>query len=167
MPLPLLAIGAGISAFGSLMGGAASSKAYSQAAIAARVAAVRRRLKADDDARMIEEQGNRFQANQAVGFAKSGVLIDQGSPLKTLMDTATHVERNALKVRLSGGWDAEGMDSQASAYDAMASGAAISSLFKATGSFVTAAGLQQGAYKPSGGGMSQGDFLKLTSDFGA
>ena len=147
MPLPLLAIGMGVSMFGSLMGGFAAADARRNQASQARIAAVRRRLKASDDARMIEEQGNRFQANQAVGFVKSGVMLDSGSPLATLMDTAIHVERNAMKTRLAGEWDSGALESSASAYDKMASGSAMAGVYGAAGTFVSGARQMQGAYK--------------------
>ena len=147
--LPLLAIGMGISAAGSIIGGFAAADAQRNQASQARIAAVRRRLRASDDARMIEEQGNRFQANQAVSFAKSGVTLDSGSPLATLMDTAINVERNALRTRLAGEWDAGGLDSTASAYDKMASNSILAGIFGAGGTFLTGAKIQAGAYKPS------------------
>ena len=150
MPLPLLAIGMGISAFGSIMGGLAASKTQHEQAAQARIAAVRRRLQASDDARMIEEQGDRFQANQAVGFAKSGVMFDSGSPLAVLMDTAIHVERNAMKTRLSGEWGAAGMESQASAYNKMASSSAMAGVYGAAGTFLSGAKISAGAYTPGG-----------------
>ena len=151
MPLPLLAIGMGMSVFGSIMGGAAASDAQHEQASQARIAAVRRRLRASDDARLVEEQGNRFQANQAVGFVKSGVMLDSGSPLATLMDTAINVERNAMRTRLAGEWDAGGLDSTASAYDKMASNSMIAGFTGAAGSFLTGAKIQAGAYTPSSG----------------
>lgn len=152
--LPLLAIGMGVSAFGSIMGGIAASNAQREQASQARIAAVRRRLKASDDARMIEEQGNQFQAVQATRLAKSGVMIDSGSPLLALMDTAVRVERNAMKTRLGGEWDAGGLESTASAYESMARNSMLQGLYGAAGSFLTGAKIQQGAYTPSGGGTT-------------
>ena len=146
--LPLLAIGMGISAFGSIMGGISASKAQQQQASQARIAAVRRRLKASDDAREIEDQGDRFAAKQAVGFAKSGVVLDSGSPLATLMDTAINVERNAARTRLMGDWEAGGYDSAASAYDSMAKSSMLQGLYGAAGTFITGAKIQAGAYTP-------------------
>jgi hypothetical protein len=67
------------------------------------------------------------------------------------MDTAIHVERNAMKTRLAGEWDSGGMESQASAYDTMAKSSALSGLYGAAGSFLTSAKIQAGAYKPPGG----------------
>jgi hypothetical protein len=148
MPLPLLAIGMGVSAFGSIMGGFAAADAQRNQASQARVAAVRARLKASDDARLIEEQGGRFQANQAVGFAKSGVMLDSGSPLAVLMDTAVHVERNAMKTRLSGEWGAGALDATASAYEKMADNSALAGIYGAAGSFLTGAKIEAEAYKP-------------------
>jgi hypothetical protein len=97
---------------------------------------------------MIEEQGERFQAEQATRFAKSGVMIDSGSPLLTLMDTAVRIERNAMKTRLSGEWDAGGLDSAASAYDKMAFNSVIGGVYGAAGTFLTGAKIQAGAYSP-------------------
>ena len=148
--LPLLAIGMGVSAFGSLMGGFAAADAQRDQASQARVAAVRARLKASDDARLIEEQGNRFQANQAVGFAKSGVTLDSGSPLAVLMDTAVHVERNAMKTRLTGEWSAGSLEASASAYDKMAFNSAMGGIYGAAGTFLSGASKMQGAYTPGG-----------------
>ncbi len=119
----------------SLYAGYKGAEANQEQAMQARIAAVRRRLRASDDARIVEEQGNRFQANQAVGFAKSGVLLDQGSPLQTLMDTAINVERNAMRTRLAGEWDADGLESSASAYDKMA----VGSMFKGIAGAASAA----------------------------
>ena len=131
-----------IMAAASLYSGFAASGANQDQAMQARIAAVRRRLRASDDARIVEEQGNRFQANQAVGFAKSGVLLDQGSSLATLMDTAINVERNAMRVRLAGEWDGDGLESQASAYDKMATASMIKGVAGAVG-----AGVQESKFK--------------------
>jgi hypothetical protein len=139
--------GLALSMFGQMAAGSDAAQANLAAAVQARVAAVRRRLRASDDARIIEEQGNRFQANQAVGFAKSGVLLDQGSPLSTLMDTAINIERNAMRTRLAGEWDSGGLESQASAYDKMADNASKTGMYKAAGSFLSYSTAQQGAYK--------------------
>lgn len=135
-------IGMFIMGAASLYGGYKSAEANQDQAMQARIAAVRRRLRASDDARIVEEQGNRFQANQAVGFAKSGVLLDQGSPLSTLMDTAINVERNAMRTRLAGEWDADGLDSAASAYGQMATGAMVKGVAGAV-----IAGVQEGKFK--------------------
>lgn len=135
-------IGALIIAGASLYGGYKAAEANQDQAMQARIAAVRRRLRASDDARIVEEQGGRFQANQAVGFAKSGVLLDQGSPLSTLMDTAINVERNAMRVRLAGEWDGDGLESQASAYDKMATASMVKGVAGAVG-----VGLQEAKFK--------------------
>jgi len=156
--LPLLAIGMGVSMFGSLMGGLAASEAQREQASQARISAVRRRLQASDDARVIEEQGNRFQSNQAVGFAKSGVTLDSGSPLAVLMDTAIHVERNAMKTRLSGDWSAGALDASASAYDTMARSSVMQGVYGAAGTFLTGAKIQAGAYTP--GGVTEQSWMK-------
>lgn len=135
-------IGALIIGGAYFFGGIAGAKASQEQASQARIAAVRRRLRASDDARIVEEQGYRFQANQAVGFAKSGVLLDQGSPLATLMDTAINVERNAMRTRLAGEWDADGLESSASAYDKMAKASMIKGIAGAVG-----AGIQEAKFK--------------------
>jgi hypothetical protein len=142
------------------MGGADAAEAQRQQGVQARVAAVRRRLKASDDARMVEEQGKRFQAQQATGCAKSGVMLDSGSPLATLMDTTIRVERNAMKTRLAGEWDAGALDSSASAYDTMASNSAMAGVYKAAGSFLSGASAMQGAYNPGGGGVTEQPWMK-------
>lgn len=141
-----------IMAAASLASGIASSEAQRGQATQSRIAAVRRRLRASDDARMIEEQGGRFASSQAAGFAKSGVLFDSGSPLATLMDTAVRVERNAMKTRLAGDWDSGALDSSASAYDMMATGSMLQGVYGAAGSFLSGANTQQGSYVPSTGG---------------
>lgn len=143
-------IGLAIMGTMALAGGLAEAGANSDKALQARIAAVRRRLRASDDARIVEEQGNRFQANQAVGFAKSGVLLDQGSPLATLMDTAINVERNAMRVRLAGEWDGDGLESSASAYDKMATGALVKGVAGAV-----SAGVKSGKFNAYTPGLSR------------
>ncbi len=149
-------IGALIIGGASLFAGLAGAEANQEQAMQSRIAAVRRRLRASDDARIVEEQGNRFQANQAVGFAKSGVLLDQGSPLATLMDTAINVEKNAMRARLAGEWDADGLESSASAYDKMATGAMIKGIAGAVSAGVQEAKSRATAYTPGLSRVSNG-----------
>ena len=142
--IPLL-----IMAGASIAGGMASASANQDQAMQARIASVRRRLRASDDARLVEEQGGRFQANQAVGFAQSGVLLDQGSPLQVLMDTAINVERNAMRTRLAGEWDADGLEASASAYDKAATGAMLKGIAGAASVFLSGAKDRSSSYSPS------------------
>jgi hypothetical protein len=97
---------------------------------------------------MIEEQGERFQAEQATRFAKSGVMIDSGSPLATLMDTAVRIERNAMKTRLSGEWDAGGLTPQRRLTTRWRS-PVIGGAYGAACTFLSGAKMQSGAYSPS------------------
>ena len=109
-----MAIGMGISAASTMFAGFAKADSMRDQAVQNRIAAVWARIKAEDDANIIRDQGDRFQANQAVGFAKSGVLIDSGSPLATLMDTAIRVERNALRTVMHGSREAYNYETTAS-----------------------------------------------------
>jgi len=145
----IAAVGLALMAGGQLMGGIASSKAQQQQALQYRIAAVRRRLQAETDARMIEDQGRRFQSNQAAAFAKSGVALDSGSPLAVLMDTAISVEKNAQRTRLSGEWAAEGLTAGASVYEKMASNSMLMGVVGAAGTFLSGAKDAQGDYSPS------------------
>lgn len=132
-----------------VMAGGEAEKAQRKQAVAYRIAAVRARLKADDDARAIERQGLRFQANQAAGFAKSGVMLDSGSPLAVLMDTAINVERNAKKTRLMGDWNAEGYEAGSEIYDKMADNSGMAGIYAAAGTFLSAKADAAGDYSAS------------------
>jgi hypothetical protein len=149
MPIPLLAIGMGLSAGSSIMGGLAKSSAMQKQAVQNRIAAVWSRIKAEDDADTIREQGRRFQSNQAAGFAKSGVLIDSGSPLATLMDTSIRIERNALKTVLHGDQEAGNYEATASSLMSGAKSAVTTGILSGVGQGISAyAGTQKG-YTPS------------------
>ena len=153
-------IGAFIIGGASLFGGYKAAEANQDQAMQARIAAVRRRLRASDDARIAEEQGNRFQANQAVGFVKSGVLLDQGSPLATLMDTAINVEKNAMRIRLAGEWDADGLESSASAYDKMAVGSMLKGIAGAAGAAAGEAKFRATTYTPGISRVAEKPWMK-------
>ena len=70
-------------------GAAAQSAAKSQARAARRQAAIA----AEDERR----KGRRLAGKQRAGFAKGGVLIDEGTPLDVLAQTASDAETNALR----------------------------------------------------------------------
>ena len=163
----LMLAGTAVKAYGEYRAGQEAGDSLDKQMLESRLAAVRRRLKAADDARIIRETGERFRERQAVGFAKSGVLLDSGSPLFTMMDTAIRVEKNALRAILEGQWEAESYDKEASAYGIMAQNARRAGEMKAVGSFIGGATAHQGNYSPStGSAMSQREYLNLTSDFG-
>jgi hypothetical protein len=152
----LMALGLGLTAAGQIMGGFAKKSALEDQAVQNRIAAVHARLKARSDAETIREQGGRFQSQQAAGFAKSGVLIDSGSPLAVLMDTAIHVERNALRTILHG--EQEGTNYEASASSLMKAGrsAALTGILSGIGSGISAARSYQGYEKAGKSGGSWG-----------
>ena len=154
--LPLMAIGRGTMAAGSIFGGFAKASAMQDQAVQNRIAAVWSEIKAEDDANTIRDQGNRFQANQVVGFAKSGVMIDRGSPLATLMDTSIRVERNALRTLMHGRREAANYEATAASLMSGAKGAAVSGVLTGLGQGLTGYSEMLKGYKPSGSSGSWG-----------
>lgn len=133
--------------FGSIGGGLSAGKAYEAQAVERRLASVYRRLKAQDDAEDIRDEGERLQAEQAARYAKSGVMLDSGSPLLTLMDTAIRSERNALRTMLYGEREAESLERSASDLMRAGSAARLTGMAGAAGAGLTGYLKISGQYK--------------------
>lgn len=148
MAFPMLAFGVGLQVGSSILGGLAASDAYNDKALQNRISAAYESLRASDEANIIRERGRRFSASQAAGFVKGGVLIDSGSPLAVLMDTAINVERNALRTMLYGSQRASQYEAAASAAEDAASAATITGILGGVSRGIEAYGIYADKYRP-------------------
>jgi hypothetical protein len=89
---------------GAAMGASAALKAGGAQQIESRRAAVMARIAARQKADDIRSQGEAFAGQKRASYAKSGVLLDSGSPLLAVMDTVVSAEENALRTE-SQGWE--------------------------------------------------------------
>jgi len=152
MPEPM-AIAAGASVIGSILGFKGNQQAARIAEQTAEYNATKReneaillqRAKLDQESNL-RRSNDRLTASQAVATAKSGVEMS-GSPYLALADSYFAMERDALRIRYAS--DIEQADAMAEAAMSRATGAARASSFR-TASYVnllngasTVAGLQQ------------------------
>jgi len=84
--------------------GAAAKKSSGRQAQLAREAGA-------EEARLERVKGRKIAAKQRVAFAKSGVLIDEGTPLDVLAQTAADTELNALRAAFGFDQDADRIES--------------------------------------------------------
>ena len=135
---------------GSVMGAGETLKAGSAQYIESRRAAVMARIAGRQRAGEIRDEGEAFAGQQKAGFAKSGVLIDSGSPLLAVMDTVAKVERNALRAEAQGEEQGRALSIQGKTQYESAKSAAMSTVIGGAGSALTMYGKASAdAFKPS------------------
>lgn len=149
MPFPLLfAIGAGLSVGGKLIGGAAASRAGAQSGFEAIRAGAFARIKALSEARDIREEGEKFVAKQYTGFAKSGVVLDTGSPLLTMSESYRMIERDAIRTEQYGAEAARQKSAEANMLFRQARNAGAQAMLGAMGTMISAGSSISKMYKP-------------------
>ena len=92
--LPLLVMGAGtaLSAVSAVQEGQAQSEAAKANANVARLQAEQTRKAGAYEVSKIERSKSQARSTQQALYAKSGVLISEGSPIEVMADTATQYE---------------------------------------------------------------------------
>jgi hypothetical protein len=143
LPLLIMAVGAAMSAKDQYEAGEAQFLESRRAAVISRIAARQR-------AQEFREEGEAFSGQQRAGYAKSGVLIDSGSPLLAVMDTVVRAERNAIRTESQGDEQHRALSIQGKTQLDTASSAATSTLVSAAGSAMSMYGkAQANTFKPS------------------
>jgi hypothetical protein len=105
--------GGGVSAYGSYAGGMAQRKsAEYNARIMKQRAVMVDQASASETARA-HEGARKLKASQRAGFAKSGAMINSGTPLMVLAEQAGDMERDILEQRRNRMIEAQGLRSQA------------------------------------------------------
>ena len=84
---------------GSIMGGESERDAhmYNQRLYEQRAKAVEQT--AASETKLMQERGRKFKATQEAGYAKSGAMIDSGTPLLVMAETAGDIQRDILEQR--------------------------------------------------------------------
>ena len=139
MAIPLLAIGAAFSAFGSLMGGASKRRAKRrEAARQQRNAAIAR----DQAAAEILRQtvvSRKVQGSMRAAYGAAGVTVE-GSPLDVLEESAANAELDRLTIKYRGELRAIGYEEGAAESRREGSDAFTGGLISAAGSMFSAFG---------------------------
>lgn len=159
------AIGVGVSAYGQYKEGQAANKAAEYNAQVmernAQVAGMQQQ-NALERGDVAEKQHrlrvSRLIGEQRAGFGASGVVVDTGSPLDVVMDTAEQGELDALTIRHNAAMEAWGYRNQ---QDEFISNASMTRATKRSPGFAAATTLLTGAGQVAGqaasyGYMSQG-----------
>jgi len=155
------ALGVGMGAFGSIMGGESERKMHSYNArlLQQRAEAVEQAGRSQRE--IMADRQRRLKASQAVGFAKSGALPSSGTPLMVQVEQAGDMQRDILEQQRNTMIQATQLRSQAAQEHhkgRMASRAGYMNAFSTILGGTASLGMQ-GAFtnlgtQPSGGGGS-------------
>lgn len=124
-PIAIASVGAAAGAYGAYQSQSAQNQALEyQAQVGERNAQLAEIQASNAEARgATEEQQHRekvrqLKGSQRTGFAASGVLVDAGSTLETVQDTAAMGEQDALTIRYNASLEAWGKRAEAGGYRA-------------------------------------------------
>jgi len=138
--------------------GIAVAQGYQQKAIAdanarnLQIQAERERAAADRQAKIAAQRRKRERAKASVGYAASGVLIDEGSPLIVEAEDDYQSELNEATIRAQGADTAWKAQSQAGIERAKGRAAVTAGYGRAAGSLGSGASLMGGSTGVPGGG---------------
>lgn len=109
----MLALGFGTQLMGGIMGTRSQSKAYEEAASAARTNAMAAKMKAAADADQQMLQANAVFGAQTAGYAAAGV--EGGSPIAVMADSMASAEMDRLNILFGGKVKGDAYSAQANA----------------------------------------------------
>jgi len=121
IPIALMAVGTVTSAMSAIQEGNAMSAAEKANANLSDLYASQVRQSGAYEVSKIERQKKQTQATQKARYAKSGVLITEGSPIEVMADTAAQYEMDILATRYNTEVEAGAYDYQAKYRRQMAS----------------------------------------------
>jgi hypothetical protein len=137
LPAVLMMAGTVVSAMGAAQKSGAESDVYS-----ANAAIMRMNAEATKTSGLYEEQKTAREKTQALSkqralYAKSGVMIDSGSPLLVEADTQTQYQMNINAERYNTATKVQQSLYQADVYDAMASNAKVAGGYNVASTILT------------------------------
>ena len=106
------------------------------------------RFEARRRARDIREEGEYFLSDQATRYAKSGVIIDQGSPALVRMETMRRIESDAIRTEQYGEERQRQLDAEGDMLAKQSRLLATSQSLRTAGTLLTSYGRYSQSYKP-------------------
>ena len=104
--------GAGLSAFGSYMGGRQAQEEASYNAAIKRQQAILSEQAMEAETELMRDDARRLKATQEASFAASGAVVGEGTPLLVLAEEAGRMERDILQQRRNRMIEQQGLRSE-------------------------------------------------------
>jgi len=120
MTVALGVVGLAMSAIGSMQAASSQSAAAQANANVLRMQADQATAAAEVDVQKLERQKRQALSTQKALYAKSGVLISEGSPVEVMSDTATQYQLDINQTRYNAAVEAGKYKYQAGAQDVLA-----------------------------------------------
>ena len=139
MTVALGVVGLAMSAIGSMQAASSQSAAAQANANVLRMQADQATAAAEVDVQKLERQKRQALSTQKALYAKSGVLISEGSPVEVMADTATNYQLDINTLRYNSAVKAQQYRYQAGTQNSLASDYNVAGLIN-TGSTILTSG---------------------------
>ena len=139
--------GAGVSAYGQYQAGQAQKEMANYNAKLAENEAIAKEQATAAETQRMRSQKERALAAQRAGYAKSGSVITEGTPLLTMAEQAGLMELDILQMQRTGAMSAGASKSEASLSRYSGKQAATGAMLQAGGTLLQGAGSSYGIYK--------------------
>ena len=139
--------GAGVSAYGQYQAGQAQKEMANYNAKLAENEAIAKEQATAAETQRMRSQKERALAAQRAGYAKSGSVITEGTPLLTMAEQAGLMELDILQMQRTGAMSAGASKSEASLSRYSGKQAATGAMWQTGGTLLQGAGSAYGNYK--------------------